>query len=180
MLAFEAAALAKAGVDFLQVREKDLSFKQAAGLASEALSCIRAAGFATHVLLNAEWTGTDQWPAGVGLHLSASALALFAQRGPGEDVRLPAIVSASCHNMDELRVAKPFATVLLFAPVFEKRVNGQLVNEGHGLEALAKVCRAAAPVPVLAMGGVTMANAAQCLAAGARGIAGIRLFQANS
>ena len=48
---------------------------------------------------------------------------------------------------------------------------------GQGLEQLHAACIAAAPVPVYALGGVTLENAAACIAAGAAGIAGIRLFQ---
>jgi thiamine-phosphate pyrophosphorylase len=178
----DAVRLASAGVDYLQVREKDLPFDDAAHLASEALIRIRAAGFAMEVLLNAEWRGVESWPAGVGLHLSAASLALLERRlleqgGSDNEVRLPAVVSASCHGVEELRAAKRFATLLLFAPVFEKRVDGHVVQPGRGLESLAKMCRAAAPLPVLAMGGVTMHNADACLSAGAGGIAGIRLFQ---
>ena len=173
----EVVRLAAPGVDFLQVREKDLSFAQASGLAVQAQSNIRAAGYATQVLLNAEWPDADSWPAGVGLHLSASSLASLAQRDLSGSTPLPELVSASCHSMEELRVAKRFATILLCAPVFEKRVAGHLVQQGRGLQLLAEMCRAAAPLPVLAMGGVTLDNAGDCLAAGARGIAGIRLFQ---
>ncbi len=176
-LLVSAVRLAEAGVDFLQVREKDLSFAEAASLAHQALFRIRAAGFAMQVLLNSEWPGTGEWPTDVGLHLSAASLAAHARLGLDGGLPLPALVSASCHTLQELHVAKQFATMVLFAPVFEKRVEGELVQEGRGLELLAEMCRAAAPLPVLAMGGVTARNAEACIAAGARGIAGIRLFQ---
>jgi thiamine-phosphate pyrophosphorylase len=63
----------------------------------------------------------------------------------------------------------------LFAPVFEKKdlPSAQPV----GLEALHRACQNR--IPVLALGGVTLANARRCLDAGAAGIAGIRLFQEN-
>ena len=48
---------------------------------------------------------------------------------------------------------------------------------GTGLALLEQACRAAAPVPVFALGGVTADNAADCLRAGAAGVAAIRLMQ---
>jgi len=67
----------------------------------------------------------------------------------------------------------------VFAPVFEK--SGSANREG--LEKLRQVCHrkeAAQPaMPVWALGGVTLENAQQCVAAGAAGIAAIRLFQEN-
>ena len=47
---------------------------------------------------------------------------------------------------------------------------------GQGIDQLRTACLAASPIPVYALGGVTLENAAACLDAGAAGIAGIRLF----
>ena len=60
-------------------------------------------------------------------------------------------------------------------PVFEKRNAPEV--EPRGISALREAC--AVKIPVLALGGVTIENAASCFAAGAAGIAGIRLFQEN-
>jgi thiamine-phosphate pyrophosphorylase len=63
----------------------------------------------------------------------------------------------------------------VFAPVFEKKDAPE--TQRAGLAALREAC--GAKIPVLALGGVTLQNAALCLDAGAAGIAGIRLFQEN-
>ena len=68
------------------------------------------------------------------------------------------------------------ATLAIFAPVFEKKDAPGTVPTG--LEALREACRA--KIPVLALGGITLQNAASCLQAGAAGIAAIRLFQENN
>jgi thiamine monophosphate synthase len=44
------------------------------------------------------------------------------------------------------------------------------------LHRLAEVCRSVS-IPVLAIGGITLANCAACFSSGASGIAAIRLFQ---
>ena len=68
------------------------------------------------------------------------------------------------------------ADAILFSPVFGKQVDNRQVLEGMGLGALEAACRAAAPTPVLALGGVEPDTMEACLAAGAAGVAGIRLF----
>ena len=63
----------------------------------------------------------------------------------------------------------------MFGPVFgtaSKRQYGEPV----GLEKLRQVSLNLAPFPVLALGGVTVANAADCIQAGAAGIAAIKLL----
>jgi len=65
------------------------------------------------------------------------------------------------------------ADFAVFGPVFEK-VGTSLST---GLDALRGACLG--HMPVLAIGGVTLENARACAAAGAAGIAAIRLFQQN-
>ena len=74
------------------------------------------------------------------------------------------------------RAAEAEVDLILFGPVFEKSVAGHRVHQGQGLELLNRASLQAGPVPLLALGGVTNANTAACLAAGAAGIAAIRLF----
>ena len=82
-------------------------------------------------------------------------------------------VGVSCHTTAEVaRAAAEGADFAVFGPVFEK-ANVRLT----GLEALREACQET--IPVLALGGITLENAAACMRAGAAGIAGIRLFQEN-
>jgi thiamine-phosphate pyrophosphorylase len=91
------------------------------------------------------------------------------------------LVAASCHTAEDVfRAASEGAGLAVFAPVFEKKDAPLFLKKATpaaGLAALREACRA--KVPVLALGGVTMQNAALCLEAGAAGIAAIRLFQKN-
>jgi len=103
----------------------------------------------------------------------------------------PPIISVSCHSLEEVNAARQQSPdCILFAPVFEKVLrkkeialdaqeggDGRMKFPGTGLVLLEQACRAAAPVPVFALGGVTTENAADCLCAGAAGIAAIRLLQ---
>jgi thiamine-phosphate pyrophosphorylase len=83
----------------------------------------------------------------------------------------------SCHTPEEVtRARENGADLILFGPIFEKRIDGRVVADGAGLRMLANVCKLAEKVPVLALGGVTSQNATDCIASGAAGIAGIRIF----
>ena len=86
------------------------------------------------------------------------------------------LVAVSCHAAaDVFRAESDQADFVVFAPVFEK--NDAPEVHPAGLAALREACRA--KIPVLALGGVTIENAAACLQAGAAGVAAIRLFQEN-
>ncbi|HLJ76418.1 MAG TPA: thiamine phosphate synthase [Acidobacteriaceae bacterium] len=184
---------ASGGVDYIQIREKDLPLSELQALAVQIVEAVRGTGAATRVLVNgpaqvALDAGAD------GVHMPATPATTDASGNPqllgaaGNAVRAAhqvyeragkeAIVSAACHSAEEIRRAAG-ASLMLFSPVFEK-VTGQSVASGHGLAALRAAVDAAAPAPVIALGGVTEKNAAACVENGAAGIAAIRLFMGDA
>ena len=165
----QAQRLAADGVDYLQLREKDLSEGDLAALARSLMAAIREVGGPTQLLLSGPPT-LAQYAGANGVHLASTTFAQNLQSPHG------LLVSASCHTLNDVRRACEFADLILFAPVFEKRVEGEVVVPGVGLDRLHEACLLAGDVPVLALGGVTEANALECLQAGAAGVAGIRLF----
>jgi thiamine-phosphate pyrophosphorylase len=176
----QAERLASGGVDFIQLREKDLSAKEVIGLARGMISAIRGTGSRTRLLVNgrvdiALAAGADgvHLPSGDDQLTPAQVRELFEAAGRG----LPT-VSVSCHDLEEVhRARENGADLILFGPVFEKVVDGKLAVLGTGLEALRSACIAAGEIPVLALGGITAANSAATVATGAAGIAAIRLFR---
>ena len=165
----QAAQLASEGVELLQLREKDLPLKELSSLAAEMLTAIRTAGGVTKLLVNGSVEAAVRAGAD-GVHLPAAMATTQVPRG--------LLVSVSCHSLDELERAITLdADVALFGPVFGKNVAGEDVLPGIGLGRLREACSATAGrVSVVALGGVTEQNAAECIAAGAAGVAGIRLF----
>jgi thiamine-phosphate pyrophosphorylase len=180
---------AGAGVDCIQLREKDLSGRELEDLARLVVAEVRSAGRGSKLLINSRMDiaiacGAD------GVHLRSGdedpnpgdGRAVFASAG----VPSP-IIAASCHSEKEVALAESHgADFVVFGPVFEKSA-----VPGRGLQELRRICAkvsvgdekteavARVRLPVLALGGVTLENAADCLRAGAAGVAGIRLFQQN-
>ena len=174
-------AVAAAGIDWIQIREKDLSGKDCAALTNEALrrAAKAAAGGANtaRILVNDRLDVALSEGAG-GVHLGehglpvAEARRLAGSRGAAKDF----LIGVSCHSAAAARAAeKGGADYIFFGPVFATPSKAGY-GAPQGLAHLAEVCRSVS-LPVLAIGGVTLENAASCLVAGATGIAAIRLFQ---
>ncbi|MFY9583195.1 MAG: thiamine phosphate synthase, partial [Candidatus Acidiferrales bacterium] len=86
------------------------------------------------------------------------------------------LVGVSCHSWAAAVEAEHGgADYLVFGPVFATPSKAAF-GPPQGLDRLAEVCRSVR-IPVLAIGGVALENASACLAAGAAGLAAIRLFQ---
>jgi thiamine-phosphate pyrophosphorylase len=177
--------MAAAGVDWIQLREKDLSGKQSASLTREVLLRVsnragRAQG-ATRILVNDRLDVALVEQAG-GVHLGANSVpvqeAKRLLRASTAAKTLPRgfLVGVSCHSLEAAQsAASDGADYIFFGPVFatpSKAVYGA----PQGLEPLAELC-ASISIPVLAIGGITLENAPSCFLAGASGIAAIRLFQ---
>jgi thiamine-phosphate pyrophosphorylase len=172
----QAARWASAGIDLIQLREKDLP---AAWLANLARNLLKTLPATTKLLINSRLDIAIA-TAAHGVHLTAApgelTPAQVRQLYAAASLPLP-VITVSCHTLAEVARARDHRVDgILFAPVFGKIIAGEIVTPGQGLDELRAACTAAAPTPVYALGGVTLQNAPSCLEAGALGIAGIRLF----
>jgi thiamine-phosphate pyrophosphorylase len=178
------------GVDYIQIREKDLPTRDLESLAGEAVRIIgelrtENRELRTALLINSRAdvalaAGAD------GVHLRGNdispkeVIAVWKKREAGSlarelSPRYP-LLGISCRSSAEVtQAAVDGATFAVFAPVFEKK-DGPGTHPA-GLALLRKACQAT--IPVLALGGITLSNARSCREAGAAGIAAVRLFQEN-
>jgi thiamine-phosphate pyrophosphorylase len=168
------AAIA-AGVDWVQIREKDLSGRELLGLAREAVT---AAGGA-RVIVN-DRLDVALAAGAAGVHLGRESLGardvLRWCKGRGENAPADFLVGVSCHSLQEaLEADSAGAAYIFFGPVFDTP-SKRGMGEPHGVVRLAETCRSV-KIPVLAIGGVSEENAGECIRAGAEGIAAIRMFQ---
>lgn len=163
----QVAAVAAAGIEFIHLREKDLDGGALLALARAALTRIGTHGCC--LLIN-DRLDVALASGAAGVHLPAAGLPAAAVRAsapPGF------FISVSCHSLAEVTAAaQAGADACVLAPIFATPSKPGAV--GLGLEILRA---AASSAPVWALGGISEANAAQCRAAGAAGIAGIRYFQ---
>ncbi len=163
-------AAVSAGIDLVQLREKNLSASVLYQLATNAAGVTR--GSDTKLLVNdradiASASGTD------GVHLTTRSLPVDVVRRTFGDQFL---IGVSTHSLAEANVARRNgADFVVFGPVFETPSKGEY-GEPVGLSILAQVASKLAPFPVLALGGVEMSGVAACIQAGARGVAAIRML----
>jgi thiamine-phosphate pyrophosphorylase len=175
------SSAAAAGIDWIQIREKDLFGKDCASLTHEALkraaaSSARGAN-SPRIFVNDRLDVALAERAG-GVHLGERSLAveeakrLVDSRGRGGDF----LIGVSTHSLGAARsAARDGADYIFFGPVFATPSKASY-GPPQGLERLAEVCHAVS-IPVLAIGGITPENTLSCLSAGTAGVAAIRLFQ---
>lgn len=170
-------ALAAAGVDGVQIREKDLDDRPLLALTRAAREILPAG---TALLVNGRLdvalaAGAD------GAHLPVDGVPLAALKawrerfGPGGS---GVLLGCSTHSEEEVeRAVRDGADYVTFGPVYATPSKARY-GPPVGLERLARAVQSG--IPVYALGGVTLARFGEVAAAGAAGVAAIRLFQTPS
>ena len=184
---------ARAGIDLIQLREKDIRITELELLARDAIRAVRGNSESTRLLINSRAdvaiaVGAD------GVHLTSSDVAASESRcvwaagfRPQTAASGEFAIAVSCHSLEDVRAAESHgADWAVLAPIFEKNGTATLPL---GLDYLRAAAAGLVPdsrveagdrhnrIPVLALGGVNLSNAGACRRSGAAGICGIRLFQ---
>jgi thiamine-phosphate pyrophosphorylase len=159
-----ATAWVAEGIELLQIRERELPARRLAELTRKVLRLPNP--HETKILVN------DRADVAIacgahGVHLRDGSVLpeIFARPG--------FLVSIACHSIAGLERTRG-ADFILLAPIF-KPLSKDDTRPVLGIEAIHEITRIS-PIPVLALGGITPANAHLCLEAGAAGVAGISYF----
>jgi thiamine-phosphate diphosphorylase len=164
-------AAVAARIDLIQIREKNLSASVLYELATTAARITNESP--TRLLINdrsdiAAAAGAD------GVHLTTTSLPTAVVRQTFGDEFL---IGVSVHSLEEAVEARQGgADFAVFGPVFET-ASKQQYGSPPGLAALTRVSSELAPFPILAIGGVSVNKVADCITAGARGVAAITMLQ---
>jgi len=173
LLAKIRAAMA-AGVDWVQIRERNMPARELLELVKAAIGVREGEA---RILVNDRLdVAVAAGAAGVhlgGASIPAREVVSWVRKG---NAPTEFMVGVSCHSLEEARAAENAgAGYVFFGPVFETP-SKKSYGPPQGIAKLGEVC-GALRIPVIAIGGVNEENAAECLRAGAAGIAAIRMFQ---
>jgi thiamine-phosphate pyrophosphorylase len=163
------AAAAGAGIELIQIRERDLDARRLTALVKRCVAVTERTP--TKVLVN-DRADVAVAAGAEGVHLRGDSMSAEAARSfLGEG----AIIGRSVHSADEAgAVASTGAVDLLIFGTLYASASKSAAHPVATLAELAAACRVG--IPVLAIGGITVARAAEAARAGAAGVAGIGLF----
>ena len=164
-------AAGRAGIELVQVRERDLDARSLVALVRRCVAAV--AGTRTRVVVN-DRADVAVAAGAAGVHLRSDSIGAAVARTL---LTGSALVGRSVHDSEEAAgvAAGGGVDYLIFGTLYQTPSK----DAGHPvatLDALRATCRAAAGIPVLAIGGMTVERAVGAARAGASGIAGIGLF----
>jgi thiamine-phosphate pyrophosphorylase len=158
---------ARAGVHLIQLRERGLEDRELAVLAEECVNAVR--GTRARIVVN-DRLDVALAARAHGIHLKGDSFPAARAR----EMTPPGfLIGRSVHSVAETKREGDAVDYLMFGTVFASVSKPGLEPAGLGM--LADAARAAI-VPLLAVGGITPANAAMVARAGADGLAAIGLF----
>ena len=163
----------RAGVEWVQIREKDLPARDLLALTEAAATEARGPGGGqTRVVVN-DRLDVALAARAHGVHLGAHSMpAAVARRLAPHGL----LVGVSCHSLGQAQEAQTAgADYILLGPIFETPSKLQY-GPPLGIAMLREVTRQVS-IPIFALGGITPERAGDCVENGATGIAGIRMFQ---
>lgn len=166
-----------AGVDWVQIREKDLPARRLLTLVRQAVEITSALEPRSRVLVN-DRLDVVLAAGAAGVHLReesapASAIIKWCRTGNAP----PSFsVGISCHDLEGVRSAESAGVDYVFFGAVFDTPSKRAFGEPQGIARLAEICRFVR-IPVIAIGGINESNAADCIRAGAKGVAAIRPFQ---
>jgi thiamine-phosphate pyrophosphorylase len=149
--------------DFIQIREPELTARQLTMIVRELAPKAR-------ILVN-DRIDVALATYAAGVHLRGNSISPKQVRAitpPGF------LITVACHSEDDVMHAEG-ADYAVLAPIFQP-LSKTDSRTPLGLDVLERIARRA-PLPILALGGITLANAPLCTRAGAAGVAGISLFR---
>ncbi len=160
-----------AGLEWVQIREKDLSARRLLAVAGSAVGEARRQE-TTRIIVN-DRVDVALAANAHGVHLGTRSLPVHVvRRLSPPDFQ----IGVSCHSLADAKTAEAAgADYLLLGPIFATPSKLQY-GPPLGLATLRAVTLQVS-IPVLALGGITADQIVECRENGAVGIAGIRIFQ---
>jgi thiamine-phosphate pyrophosphorylase len=164
------AAAAQAGVDLIQIRERDLETRDLVALVRRCVDAVR--GTAAKVLVN-DRVDVALASGALGVHLRSDSIDAPAVR---QILPAGALIGRSVHGAEEAVAVSQLGGVdyLILGTVFQTESKSS-AQRHLSLEELS-TARRLVPIPILAIGGMTVERAPAIVRAGAAGIAAIRVF----
>lgn len=169
---------ARAGVDWIQIREKDLPARDLVDLTRAAIRVCKSVSARKEARVVVNDRFDVAWTAGAaGIHAGETSLPIRVLVDARHSAGLKNfLVGASCHSLNGvINAVEAGADYVFFGPIFETPSKAAF-GPPQGTAKLAQVCNAVS-IPVIAIGGITLENARVCRDSGAAGIAAIRLLQ---